>query len=151
MNKMLAYCCLIVLGLGCKNEEKNLEYLSLKKEIKTLEDSLSKFQNLYYHFRKVKTIADPRDSIFEVGQENVFNCYMAAYEMASIDSMAILEIEGESTRGNVVRFEKINGDIKMHYTPKFKGPDTIKLGYIFKRDNDAGSMYFPMNLKVNVR
>lgn len=148
--KVLTFSCLFSLGFGCDNEKPNQEYRSLKKEISVLKDSLYHFQHGYYHFRKINTIANCQDTVFKQNKEYIFDCYMAGYQMISEGNLMNMEITGKSTNGNRVKFEKVNGDIKMHYVPEFSGLDTIKLFYSFHENDTIGWMRFPMNMEVSV-
>ena len=148
--KKVTFFCLILLGFGCDNEKPNNEYIGLKKEISALKDSLYHFQHGYYHFRRINTIANCRDTVFKQNHKYVFDCYMAGYEMISQGNLMNMEITGKSTNGNSLKFEKVNGDIKMHYVPEFSGKDTLKLFYNFHENDTIGWMRFPMNLEVSV-
>lgn len=114
-----------------------------------MKDSLNNFK-AYYHFLKVKTIANPRDSVFEIDKEYSFDCFMAAYDMMLFGDSVGLEIFAESTAGSNVRFEKKHGDIIMQYSPKVAGIDTLKLGYSFGKGQVPTFMYFPMDLEILV-
>ena len=148
--KIIIYSCLFLFVFGCENGNRSSECSSLKKEIRELKDSLQNFHDYYYHFRGVKTIAQSRDTIFNINKEYTFNCYMAGYEMISQGNLMNMEITGKSTNGNSLKFEKVNGDIKMHYVPEFSGKDTLKLFYNFHENDTIGWMRFPMNLEVSV-
>lgn len=148
--KLVAQFCLLSTLLNCNGKSHETEIIQLQNEIQTLRDSLHSVNNYNIRFSSVETIAHSRDSIFQLGKQYIFDCYLAGKGLIFDGDTMAMQMVGKSKNGNNISFSEENGNIKMHYNPSIIGLDTLQLEYLLNPNKNKDGIKFQKDLTVLV-